>query len=143
MGILRYIINLMALTQEEIEKCKEAFNAFDKDNTGMIKQFELKIILDAMGQKTSDQELFRIIHEIDNDGTGIEFGDFLKIIENQKKKGDEEEDDGDTLDAFVALGGNPDRSGCVDASMLIRIIKEEFQMTIDIEKLIKEIDTDG
>merc|ERR1711964_201286 len=118
MGII-YIIKtiiIMALTQVEIEKCKEAFNAFDKDNTGMIRQFELKMILDALGQKTSDQELFRIIHELDNETTGIEFGDFLKIIENQKKKGDEEEDEGDTIDAFVALGGNADMSGHVDAT---------------------------
>merc|ERR1711964_802429 len=140
MGII-YIIKtiiIMALTQVEIEKCKEAFNAFDKDNTGMIKQFELKMILDALGQKTSDQELFKIIHELDNDTTGIEFGDFLRIIENQKKKGDEEEDDGDTLDAYIALGGNPDGSGHINADHLIKIIKDEFQMTIDIEKLIKE-----
>ena len=33
--------------------------------------------------------------------------------------------------------------GCVDAKKLISTIKEEFQMTIDIEKLIQEIDEDG
>ena len=43
----------------------------------------------------------------------------------------------DTIDAFVSLGGNEDMSGNVDALMLIKIIKDEFQMTIDIEALIK------
>ena len=47
------------------------------------------------------------------------------------------------LQAFVAMGGQPDGEGCVDATELIRTIKEEFQMTIDIEKLIEEIDEDG
>lgn len=43
----------------------------------------------------------------------------------------------------MAMGGEPDGGGCVDAAMLIKTIKEEFQMTIDIEKLIEEIDEDG
>ncbi len=48
----------------------------------------------------------------------------------------------DTLDAFVALGGEPDREGHVDANKLIAIIRDEFEMTIDIQKLIEEIDED-
>ena len=41
------------------------------------------------------------------------------------------------------MGGEPDGGGCVDANMLIKTIKEDFEMTIDIEKLIEEIDEDG
>lgn len=37
------------------------------------------------------------------------------------------------MDAFVAMGGNPDKSGTVDATKLIQIIKSDFKMTIDIE----------
>ena len=49
----------------------------------------------------------------------------------------------DTLDAFVAMGGEPNGEGSIDAEKLIRIIKDEFEMTIDIEKLIRDIDEDG
>lgn len=52
-------------------------------------------------------------------------------------------DEEELLDAFVAMGGEPDGEGCVDAQKLIKTIKEEFQMTIDIEALILEIDEDG
>ena len=52
-------------------------------------------------------------------------------------------DDSELLDAYVAMGGDADAGGCVDAKKLIMTIKEEFQMTIDIEKLIEEIDEDG
>ena len=45
-----------------------------------------------------------------------------------------------SVEAFVSIGGNPDKSGDIDASKLIKIIKDEFQMTIDIERLIHEID---
>ena len=52
------------------------------------------------------------------------------------------------------MGGNPDKTGFVDASKLIAIIKDEFKMTIDIEviqlgsvnnqnqRMIDEIDSD-
>ena len=36
----------------------------------------------------------------------------------------------------MAMGGLPDKEGFIDAEKLIRIIKVEFEMTIDIEKLI-------
>ena len=36
------------------------------------------------------------------------------------------------VDAFVALGGNYDRSGCVLKSRIIEVI-EEFELTIEIE----------
>lgn len=49
----------------------------------------------------------------------------------------------DTLDAFVSMGGQPDGEGFIDAEKLIRIIKHDFEMTIDIEKLIQDIDEDG
>ena len=52
-------------------------------------------------------------------------------------------DDTELLDAYVSMGGDEDGGGCVDAEKLIRTIKDEFQMTIDIEKLIEEIDEDG
>ena len=40
------------------------------------------------------------------------------------------------------MGGKEDKSGIVDAQKLITIIKSEFELTIDIENLILEIDKD-
>ena len=36
------------------------------------------------------------------------------------------------------MGGQPDGEGSIDAETLIHTIKNEFQMTIDIEKLIEK-----
>ena len=44
---------------------------------------------------------------------------------------------------FVACGGQPDRTGHVNRSTLVRIIKDEFVLAIDIERLIDDVDTDG
>ena len=51
--------------------------------------------------------------------------------------------DDDLLDAYVAMGGDEDGGGCVDAALLIHTIKGKFEMSIDIETLIHEVDLDG
>jgi hypothetical protein len=47
------------------------------------------------------------------------------------------------VDAFVACGGNADTSGVVERATLVRIIKVDFGLTIDIEALIDSVDKDG
>merc|ERR1711918_169608 len=75
------------LTQEEIDQCREAFERFDKDGSGTIDVWELKATLNAMGQYPTDEELLQMIAEVDDDGSNeIEFSEFLKVIENQKKR---------------------------------------------------------
>ena len=49
----------------------------------------------------------------------------------------------DTVLAYVAMGGDQDRGGYINSEKLIQIIKNDFEMTIDIEKLIQEVDDDG
>ena len=56
----------------------------------------------------------------------------LEERENDRGGATEEE----LLQAFAAVGGEPDGEGCVDAEKLIRVIKKEFEMTLDIEALI-------
>lgn len=58
------------LTKEEQDKCWEAFSAFDKDNSGNIDANELRIVLEMMGQKTTEEEIFRMIAEADASNTG-------------------------------------------------------------------------
>lgn len=136
-------IDISILNKTEIEKSHEAFVAFDKDENGFIDRKELKGVLEEMGQKPSDDEVTKMINEVDSTSSGkIYFNDFLRVIAYHKMC-QRDNDDGDTLDAFVAMGGNADGSGKIDASKLIKIVKDEFGMTIDIKKLIEEIDIDG
>ena len=131
------------LTKEEESKCWEAFSAFDKDSSGFIDANELRIVLEMMGQKTTEEEIFRMIAEADAENTGkITYSQFKRVIAEQKKNQSLSNEE-DTLDAFVSMGGEADGGGFIDANKLIRIIKDEFEMTIDIEKLIADIDEDG
>ena len=41
------------------------------------------------------------------------------------------------------MGGEEDGGGSIDASKLIAVIKDDFEMTIDIEALLESIDENG
>ena len=103
-----------------------------------------------LGQKPSKEDLYKMISQVDKENKGfigndgvdislnvlsIDFKDFLKAIAYWKILESEKEED-DLVDAFVAMGGQPDKTGSVDAKSLIRTIKNEFEMTIDIEVYI-------
>jgi Ca2+-binding EF-hand superfamily protein len=134
----------MVLTQEEIDGCREAFLSFDRDRNGTIDIWELRQVLEAMGQNPTEEELFQMISEVDDNMSGcIDFREFIQVIELQKDRAENFDDESDMIDAFVACGGQPDKSGFVGKDTLVRIIKFDFGLTIDIELLINAIDTDG
>ena len=68
--------------------------------------------------------------------------DFLQMIAYQKKQYLKKAKK-DTLAAFIAVGGNMDGTGQVEVTKLVEILKEEFQMTINIDKLMAMLDIDG
>ena len=50
----------------------------------------------------------------------------MELADDPNLEGDE------YLDAFVALGGSPDKDGYVEKEKLIEIIKDEFDLTNDM-----------
>lgn len=134
----------MGISQEDIDNCREAFLAFDKDRSGTIDVWELRQVLEAMGQAPTEDELFTMISEVDENMSGsIDFGEFVKVVETQKKRAENLDDENDMVDAYIACGGNADKSGCVRRETMIQIIKYDFGLTIDIEQLCNKVDTDG
>jgi calmodulin len=79
----------------------------------------------------------------DNMSGSIDFGEFLKVVECQKERAENFDDEDEMVDAFVACGGNEDKSGTVQKETLIKIIKHDFGLTIDIAELVNKVDTDG
>ncbi|EAS05296.1 dynein 18 kDa light chain (macronuclear) [Tetrahymena thermophila SB210] len=130
------------LSEEEKKACKESFDAYDKLGYGTLEVEELQKVLEELGEKPTKEELYKMISEVDKTNKGyIEFNDFMRAIAYYKMLEKESEND-DTLEAFVAMGGSVDKSGNVDTAKLIQIVRDEFNMTIDIERLIHEIDHD-
>eukprot|EP00898_Chlorokybus_atmophyticus_P000120 jgi/Chlat1/1108/Chrsp110S01593 len=110
-------------------------------SSGTIDASELRATLQALGQSPTDEELFLMISQVDEDNSGeIEFPEFLK-----KAQAAAMDDETDAIEAFVALGGKGDKSGEISADKLRATIKAsaEFGLTIDIDQLIRETDVDG
>jgi hypothetical protein len=138
----------------------------------------LCVLHSAMGQQPTEEELFQMISEVDEDMSGaigdeslavpegcfvgvsasryvlvVDFAEFLQVIDNQKDRAAMFEDDSDmstvfaaddsgmgmiliflcaAVDAFVACGGKPDKTGFVRKETLVKIIKGDFGLTINI-----------
>ena len=44
---------------------------------------------------------------------------------------------------MISSGGNEDKTGYVEQKRLVQVVKEEFGMTIKIDRLVEELDKDG
>jgi Ca2+-binding EF-hand superfamily protein len=75
--------------------------------------------------------------------------DFLSVLEQSKSihlrwvaklKGKHLDDD--LLEAFVAVGGKEDSGGEVDLQQM-RTVVQEFQLQVDLDRILKELDSDG
>lgn len=55
-----------------------------------------------------------------------------------------EREEGEVMLAFEAMGGDPgDTSKGIDRDTLVRVVQQEFQLQVDVARLIKELDLNG
>ncbi|KAL4237814.1 Calmodulin [Mactra antiquata] len=74
------------LTEEEIQEYKEAFAIFDRDGSGSISAKELVIAMRSLGQNVTDEEVHRMMEQVDEDGSGeLEFDEFVELMQRNKK----------------------------------------------------------
>merc|ERR1712059_134457 len=81
------------LTEEQLDEIREAFSLFDADASGMIDVRELKAAMRALGFEFKNEELKKMVSDIDVDGNGtIEFGEFLQMMTGKMGEKDSRED---------------------------------------------------
>ena len=69
-------------------------------------------------------QVLGMISDADHNNSGVlNYNQFREIVLT-KRLNERDTSDADLLDAYVAMGGDEDGSGRVDADMLIRTIKE-------------------
>merc|ERR1719389_870501 len=82
-----------ALSEEQIDEIREAFSLFDGDASGAIDVRELKAAMRALGFEVKNDELKKMVTDIDNDGNGtIEFVEFLSMMTAKMGEKDTRED---------------------------------------------------
>merc|ERR1712205_146082 len=121
------------LSEEQLDEIREAFSLFDSDASGMIDIRELKAAMRALGFEVKNEELKKMVTDIDNDGNGtIEFVEFLQMM--TAKMGEKE---------FKLF--DDDNTNKISFRNLARVA-EELGENIDDEELhdmINQADRDG
>ena len=127
----------------DVQRYSEAFCLFD-GGTGEIQLRSLRSALQRLSIYPTEEDLFVLIARHDPSGSGkISLGRFLAFVsDHQALASTTGAVDTATLDAFVALGGNRDQSGVVSTELLRDAVRFDFALPIDIDRLIRESDTD-
>ena len=107
-----------------------------KSAANQLELYELPMVLNACGYKVKPETLNELQEFLaTRKSTKLDFNGLQAVLTQIKRLEltDDPTNDGDEyLDAFVALGGEMDKSGFVSKEALIAIIKEEFELTIDM-----------
>ena len=59
----------------------------------------------------------------------VDFAEFVRVLQKQKERVASLGNESDMVDAFIACGGQADKSGFVERDRLVRIVKEDFGLT--------------
>merc|ERR1712167_435798 len=129
------------LTEEQLDEIREAFSLFDADASGMIDIRELKAAMRALGFEVKNEELKKMVADIDGDGNGtIEFGEFLQMTTGKMGEKASREDIEKVFKLF-----DDDNTNKISFRNLARVA-EELGENIDDEELqdmINQADRDG
>merc|ERR1712137_503114 len=58
------------LTEEQVGQITQAFELFDTDGSGTIETQELKIAMRALGFEPKQEEIDKMVRDVDDDGSG-------------------------------------------------------------------------
>lgn len=133
------------LTQEEVDLIKEQYAIVDRSATNALNRFDLRTLLENCGEQPTEEQIHSIVAKLEERGirkydlqASMLAWSMLKELITKA----EDEGDIDILNAFVAMGGNPDKTGAVQKKRLVEVIKVIFGLTIDIDAMFEEAGLD-
>merc|ERR1712039_717504 len=121
------------LTEEQMEEIREAFGLFDADASGMIDVRELKAAMRALGFEVKNEELKKMVTDVDNDGNGtIEFAEFLEMMTGKMGEKDSREDIDDEELQDMINQADRDGDGEINIDEFYRIMKKKGNFLEDL-----------
>ncbi|CAL9730271.1 calmodulin [Monosporozyma unispora] len=126
-----------SLTPEQIEEYREAFNLFDKDNSGSISPSELATVMKSLGLSPNETEISDLMNEIDQDGNQeIDFDEFLTLMARQADTRDSAQE---IIEAFKVFDKNGD--GYISLSELKHVFNSIGEKLSDeeLEAMFNEV----
>eukprot|EP00656_Telonema_subtile_P050695 TRINITY_DN6638_c0_g1_i1.p2 TRINITY_DN6638_c0_g1~~TRINITY_DN6638_c0_g1_i1.p2 ORF type:complete len:151 (+),score=35.62 TRINITY_DN6638_c0_g1_i1:199-651(+) len=130
-----------AVTDEMRAEIREAFELFDTDGSGTIDSKELKVAMRSLGFEPKNEEIRKMISDVNKDGSGTaNFDEFMAMM-TAKMSG--KGATGDWVKAFRVL--DEEDSGSVSFENLKRVAVELGENMTDEElaEMLREIDRGG
>ncbi|KAM3306870.1 calmodulin-like protein 8 [Capsicum chacoense] len=136
------IVKNPSMEENQLVEFKEAITLFDKNGDGCITIEELATVIRSLDQNPTEEELYNMISEVDNDhDNGImEFNEFLNLISKKMKETDIDEELKEVFKVF-----DKDQNGYISATDLRHVMINLGEKLTDeeAEMMIKEADLDG
>merc|ERR1712036_53141 len=121
------------LSEEQLDEIREAFSLFDSDASGAIDVRELKAAMRALGFEVKNEELKKMVTDIDNDGNGtIEFAEFLQMMTGKMGEKDTREDIDDEELQDMINQADRDGDGEINIDEFYRIMKKKGNFLEDL-----------
>ncbi|KAL8161145.1 hypothetical protein V2J09_012634 [Rumex salicifolius] len=135
----------MRRSKKEAQDMEKVFQKFDANGDGRISASELESLLRALGSETSQEEVSRMMSEMDKDGDGfIDLNEFAEFHRGSEEILDDSGNGNRELrEAFDMY--DKDKNGLISARELHTVLKslgEKVSMK-DCSKMISSVDADG
>jgi Ca2+-binding EF-hand superfamily protein len=130
-----------SMSEEEVERAVAAFTLFDPDRSGLRLcnlGAALREYLRGEGGTVPEAEVFEMMCSANcsEDSNKMPFAEFLRLIFERRERLANPVSLDDLAMAFVACGGDPsDPESFVSRDRLVSLIKTDFSLAIDIEKV--------
>ena len=130
-------------TQEQIAEYKEVFRFYDRDNDGVISNYELMAVLNSFGNNFDELDVQKMINKFDIDADGkLNFSDFLLFM----SKSYEFQPKASAAD-FMAYFSFFDKDGdslisADDLKKSMEVLGQEISDD-EIDEMVREVDGDG
>lgn len=131
-----------SLSDDERSMFQDEFNMYDKDNDGYITVKELGTVLRSLGEDPTEEELKKMVEEIDANKTKkIEFNEFLIMMAKKMYIIDSEDE---LIDAFRVF--DADENGYITAQELKGVFDSlggSILTPEELDELLAKADSDG
>merc|ERR1712153_65435 len=121
------------LSEEQLDEVREAFGLFDADASGEIDVRELKAAMRSLGFEVKNEELKKMVSDIDGDGNGtIDFAEFLAMMTGKMGEKDSREDiEKEEMQDMIAQADR-DGSGEINCDEFYRTMKAKGNFLEDL-----------